>query len=271
MAESPIWYGPAEWEGPPRRYGPVARVAALSDVHGNVPALEAVLAEPDVVAADLVVFCGDITWGSEPERTYELIAALGDRALAVRGNADRFAAEIAAGRREPGSARERWIPAQHSAEAARFLAELPFSLLVEIEDLGPVLFCHGSPRSDHELVTPGTAPERFAELAALAPAEVRTIISGHTHLQFDRAVAGHRSVNPGSVGLPYHEREPGTAYWALLGPDIELRSSRYDASAAVARTRASGDPAADRVEEVLLRPPTRDEIVADAESRVFAN
>ncbi|WP_157596880.1 metallophosphoesterase family protein [Streptacidiphilus rugosus] len=268
---APVRHGPAAWEGPPRRHGPVARVAVLSDVHANVTALESVLAEPDVRAADLLVFCGDITWGPEPERTHALIAALGDRALAVRGNGDRFAAEIAAGVREPGSPRERWIPARHSAAATRFVAGLPFSLLVEIETLGPVLFCHGSPRSDNELVTPATPADRFAALAASAPAGARTIVTGHTHLQFDRAVAGLRSVNPGSVGLPFHRGMPGTAYWALLGPDVSLRSTRYDVSAALARTRATGDPAADRIAELLLRPPSPEEIITDAESRVFAD
>ncbi|MFD0330772.1 metallophosphoesterase family protein [Streptacidiphilus monticola] len=196
-------HGPADGEGPPRRYGPVSRVAVLSDIHGNVPALRAVLAEPEVRAAELVVLCGDLTWGPEPQQTYELLAGLGDRAVGVRGNADRYAAEIAAGVREPAAERESWIPARHSQEAAAFLARLPFSLVVDVDGLGPVRFCHGSPRSDHELVTPGTPASRFAELAA-AVAE-STIVTGHTHLQFDRVVAGKRSVNPGSVGLPFHE------------------------------------------------------------------
>ncbi|MFC5906269.1 metallophosphoesterase family protein [Streptacidiphilus monticola] len=262
-------HGPADGEGPPRRYGPVSRVAVLSDIHGNVPALRAVLAEPEVRAAELVVLCGDLTWGPEPQQTYELLAGLGDRAVGVRGNADRYAAEIAAGVREPAAERESWIPARHSQEAAAFLARLPFSLVVDVDGLGPVRFCHGSPRSDHELVTPGTPASRFAELAA-AVAE-STIVTGHTHLQFDRVVAGKRSVNPGSVGLPFHEGEVGTAYWAMLGPDVLLRSTSYDAAEAVARAQAAGDPGGERFVGTLLRPPTPAEIIADAEARIFAN
>jgi putative phosphoesterase len=267
--EGVTFHGPADGEGPARRYGPVGSVAVLSDIHGNVSALAAVLAEPEVREAELVVLCGDLTWGPEPQETYELLAALGERALAVRGNADRYAAEIAAGGRVPSTERESWIPARHAPQAAAYLAGLPFSLVVEVETLGSVLFCHGSPRSDHELITPGTPEARFADLAAGVAAP--TVVSGHTHLQFDRAVAGRRSVNPGSVGLPFHEGEAGTAYWALLGPDVALRSTRYDLAESLARTRASGDPAAERIAALLLRPPTPAEIIADAEARVFAD
>ncbi|MFC1404110.1 MULTISPECIES: metallophosphoesterase family protein [Streptacidiphilus] len=272
-----VRYGPVDWEGPPRRYGPVERVAVLSDTHGNVAALAAVLAEPEVRAADLVVLCGDLTWGPEPQATYELIAGLGERALCVRGNGDRYAREIASGVRQPAPdrPRERWIPDRHSAEAMAFLAAVPFGLVVEIETLGTAFFCHGSPRSDHELVTPGTSAERFAELAGSADASVGAgvglIVTGHTHLQFDRTVAGRRSVGPGSVGLPYHSGEPGTAYWTLLGPGIAHRSTRYDVTEAVERARRSGDPGVDRYVSTLLDPPTPEEIIADAEARLFAN
>jgi putative phosphoesterase len=266
--EEPTFYGPSGWEGPPLRHGPVARAAVLSDVHGNVPALEAVLAEPDVAAADVVLFTGDMTWGPEPQRTYELIAGLGGRALRVRGNADRYAAEIAAAVREPSMARESWIPARHSAEAVAFLARTPFSLVLEVEGLGEVFVCHGSPRSDHELVTPGTPDERFAELAA--GVEPRILVGGHTHLQFDRTVAGRRSVNPGSVGLPFHNGEPGTAYWALLGPDVELRRTPYDLEAAVELLRAGGMPSFERIEELMRTPPPHAEVIEHAERVVFA-
>jgi putative phosphoesterase len=262
-------YGPASWEGSPRRYGPVARVAVLSDIHANIPAFEAVLAEPDVAAADLVVLCGDLTWGPQPQETYELIAALGDRVRCVRGNADRYAAGIGISGEGAGTPRQAWIAAQHSPEAMAFLGRVPFGVVVEIDGLGPVHFCHGSPRSDHELVTPGTPPERFAELSATLDA--RVLVTGHSHLQFDRVVAGLRSVNPGSVGLPYHTGEPGTAYWALLGPDVRLRTTRYDVADAAARAHRAADPEAERYAATLMDPPTPERIVEDAEDRIFVN
>ncbi|MGP4009059.1 metallophosphoesterase family protein [Streptomyces sp. 4N124] len=262
-------HGPASWEGPVHRYGPVARVAVLSDIHANIPAFEAVLAEPDVAAADLVVLCGDLTWGPQPQETYERILALGERALCVRGNADRYAAEIGTAARVADTPRQSWIAAQHSPEAIDFLTRVPFGVVVEIDGLGPVHFCHGSPRSDHELVTPGTPSERFARLSAALDA--RVLVTGHSHLQFDRVVAGLRSVNPGSVGLPYHSGEPGTAYWALLGPDVRLRAARYDVRDAVARAHRAADPDAERYAGTLMSPPVPEKIVEEAESLIFVN
>ncbi len=256
-------------QGPTWHRGPVDRVAVLSDVHGNVPALAAVLAEPDVVGADLLVFCGDLTWGCEPTATVELVRALGTRAVFVRGNAERAVLELAGGTRVAEGPRDEWMVAQHSNEDLAFIAAFPFAVVVDIRGLGPVRFCHGSPRSDIELVTPGTPEERFTELCA--GVDERVIVSGHTHLQFDRTVAGRRSVNPGSVGLPYHEGRPGTAYWALFGPTVQLRQTRYDIGAALARGPAVGDPRAETISRMLLDPPTPAEIIADAESRVFSD
>jgi predicted phosphodiesterase len=262
-------HGPAPHEGPAPRYGPVDRVAVLSDVHANVPALAAVLAEVEQVGPDLVVFCGDLTWGPEPSRTVELVRALGERAICVRGNGDRAVLELSRGGRTAEQPRDTWMPGQHSPAALEFLAAVPFSVVVDVRGLGAVRFCHGSPRSDTEVVTPGTPETRFDELAS--GVEERVLVTGHTHLQFDRLVAGRRSVNPGSVGLPYHEGQPGTAYWAVLGPDVHLRQTRYDVADAVARARAVDDPSADRVARLLTAPPSPAELIADAEARVFAD
>ncbi|MDI1462745.1 metallophosphoesterase family protein [Catellatospora sp. KI3] len=251
------------------RLGPVRRVAVLADVHGNVPALLAVLDDVHAAGADLIVFPGDLTWGPEPQTTLDLILELGSKAVCVRGNADRAVVELARGEREHTRPRDPWMPAQHTPEAVEFLAALPLNVVIDIEGLGAVRFCHGSPRDDTECVTPQTSTERFAELSEGVDEQV--IVTGHTHLQFDRLIAGRRSVNPGSVGLPYHLGMPGTAYWALLGPDVRLRETRYDVQEAVDRCRMTGDPSGDAIVGLLLNPPTPDEIIADAETRVFAD
>ncbi len=262
-------YGPAEGEGPARRYGPFDRVAVLSDVHANVPALTAVLAEPDVAAADLVVFCGDLTWGAEPQRTVDMVTALRERAVFVRGNAERILLALALGGRVPDRPREEWMVAAHSPGAVEFLAGFAFTAVVEVAGLGPVRFCHGSPRSDHELVTPRTPVERLAELAA--GVDERILVGGHLHVQFDRGSAGMRCVNPGSVGLPYHDGAPGTAYWALLGPGVALRTTGYDVSESIARGADSGDPIADVIAGMLTTPPSPAELIAEAEAMVFSD
>lgn len=262
-------HGPAAWEHGTPRYGPVDRVAVISDVHANVAALTAVLDDIAAAAPDLVVSCGDLTWGSEPDQTIALIRALGERALLVRGNGERAALELSTGSRQAERPRDRWVPSRHSAQSLAFLAAIPFSIVIDITGLGPVRFCHGSPRGDTEIVTPGTPPERFGALTAQI-AE-RVLVTGHTHIQFDRRVAGRRSVNPGSVGLPYHLGEPGTAYWALLGPDVSLRQTRYDVAPATTVGRELGDPAADRISELLLTPPAPAQVIEDGERRVFSD
>jgi hypothetical protein len=104
--------------------------------------------------------------------------------------------------------------------------------------------------------------------ALLDGVDERVLVTAHTHLQFDRRVVGVRSVNAGSVGLPYMG-EPG-AFWALLGPDVELRKTPYDLDEAVRRYRESGDPLADQMVEMLLDPPKPAEVIEHAEALEFA-
>jgi hypothetical protein len=94
------------------------------------------------------------------------------------------------------------------------------------------------------------------------------IVTAHVHIQFDREAAGIRSVNAGSVGLPYEGR-PG-AYWALLGPDVELRRTGYDVDATVERFRASGQPNVEQIVEMMVTPPEPREVIDHAEKHVFA-
>jgi predicted phosphodiesterase len=229
-------------------------------VHGNAAALAAVLAELEEVQPDLVVFGGDLTWGAEPRETYRLASALGN-AVFVRGNADRAVLE-----RVTESERERWMQEQHTAELRDFLGGFAEHQVAEVDGLGAVRFCHGSPRSDEECVTPETPEERVREF--MAGVDERLVVTAHVHIQFDREIAGVRSVNAGSVGLPYEGR-PG-AYWALLGPDVELRRTEYDVDEAVAAYRESGFPEPEPLVELLLEPPGPDEVIEHAEKVVFA-
>jgi putative phosphoesterase len=235
------------------------RVAVIADVHGNAPAFAAVLEEIEREQPDLIVSCGDLTWGPLPDETYELAHSLNARF--VRGNADRAVLE-----RVSGTEREQWMQAHHSDEIREFLAGFEETVVVEVDGLGPVRFCHGSPRSDEECVTPETPDERVRELSA--GVDERVIVTAHVHIQFDREAAGVRSVNAGSVGLPYEGR-PG-AYWALLGPDVELRRTEYDVDATVERFRASGQPNVEQIVEMMLTPPEPREVIDHAEKHVFA-
>ena len=240
------------------------RVAALADVHGNAVALEAVLAELERAQPDLIVSCGDLTWGPLPLETVALLEPWRERLLCVRGNSERELVE----RKLIDSEIAVWEHEQHDGAAlSEYLGRTQPSVTVEVEGLGATLFCHGSPRSDEECVTVETPDERVAEFRA--GVEAACIVTAHTHMQYDRRVGETRLLNPGSVGLPY-EPEPGYAYWALLGPDVELRRTPYDLDAAVGRLRGGGMPAFERIEALMRTPPPHAEVIEHAERVVFA-
>jgi putative phosphoesterase len=228
----------------------VRTVAALYDVHGNLPALEAVLRDLGALQPDLVVVGGDVALGPMPHETMERLLALGNVRF-VRGNADREAADGSGGH---GGA---WVAERLTVEQRDFLGGLPLTEQVEVDGLGRVVFCHATPRSDEEIVTRMTPEDRLGEV--LAGVEADVVVCGHVHIRYDRTVAGTRVVNPGSVGLPY-EGEPG-AYWALLGPTVSFRRAEYDVPTAVESIRASGFPGAEEMfVEALLAPPPPGEV-----------
>jgi predicted phosphodiesterase len=235
------------------------RVAAVYDVHGNLPALEAVLADVDEERPDVLLVGGDFASGPMPSETLRLLTARDD-ARFIRGNGERaLVDEVLPASRDVW---ESWPVSRLSRREREFCASLPTTAVLEIYGLGATLFCHGSPRSDEEIVTRISSAERLGEM--LAGVEERVVVCGHTHVQFDRIVGDSRIVNAGSVGMPY-ENEPG-AYWALLGPDVSLRRTVYDLEAAAERIRASGFPNADEfVEEFMLNPAGPDEASAHFE------
>jgi predicted phosphodiesterase len=243
------------------------RIAALPDVHGNAPALAAVLEEVEREAPDLVVFCGDLTWGSLPQETLALVRSLEIPSRFVQGNADRAVLELSRGELEEPTDRDRWMLAQHDDDGVALLAGFEPTVSVDVDGLGPTCFSHGSPRSDEECVTERTPPERVREF--MAGRDERVVVTAHVHVQYDRTVNGLRCIGPGSVGLPY-EGESGAAFWALLGPDVALRRTVYDVEAAVALMRETDDPRVETIVELMLDPPARDEVIEDAERRVFA-
>ena len=237
------------------------RVAGLYDIHGNLPALEATLAEVDAVGCDRIVVGGDVALGPMPRETLDLLLARGDRVSFVRGNCDREMISMLGREPEPAKpleARFRWAVDQLTPAQRELLAGLPTTLELEVDGLGPVLFCHGSPRDDDEIFTRATPESRIAP--ALAGVTARVVLCGHTHVQYDRVVNGVRLVNAGSVGMPFEGR-PG-AYWTLLGPDVTPRITHYDLDRAARDILASGYPRADEfVRQDLLAPMTADEAI----------
>lgn len=222
----------------------IGRTAVLSDIHGVLPALEAVLDEPDVRAADRIVLAGDLAAGPLPVETLDRLSALGDRALWLSGNADRELVESRQG--AAGAIPDPiapWAAEQLRDDQVELLAGLPGSLTCDVPGLGAVLFCHATPRNDTEIVLVDSRADRWEEVLAGVDPAVATIVCGHSHMPFARLTHGRMAVNAGSVGMPYGR---AGAQWALLGPgggEIALRHTPYDLDAACDRIAAdSGYP-----------------------------
>jgi predicted phosphodiesterase len=240
------------------------RVAALYDVHGNLPALEAVLGDPRCRAADAIVSGGDLVAGPLPAECLDLLEEEGERVRFLRGNCDREAVSPES-EDDAFRASSLWCAERLGPERLRRVAAWPMTVELAVEGLGAVLFCHATPSSDTRIVTRET-PE--AEVAReLGRATATLIVCGHTHVQFDRTVAAVRLVNAGSVGMPYEDTTD--ARWALVGPDgVELASTPYDAKAALERLAKPSLPAYDDWFAAPLRGQiTSDEATAQFESR----
>lgn len=241
----------------------IRTVAALYDIHGNRTALKAVLEEVAELDVDMVVLGGDIAWGPHPSETIDIVRR-SDTTIGISGNADRELVGrhgMADGLDEEVATVNAWCADQLSSAQLAWLADLPFSRSLGIAGV-QTLFCHGTPRSDEEIVTSATPDDRLQE--ACAGVVERVVVCGHTHMQFDRRCGDRRIVNAGSVGLSYEDT--AGAYWALIGRDIELRRTPFDITETVAGFRSSGCP---HVEEIfvnnLLDPPGREVTTAHFE------
>ena len=229
----------------------------LNDIHGNLPALEAVLDEVRAAGVDRVVVGGDVLPGPMPHETIARLLALDIPVQFIHGNGDRVVRGQMNGQ-EPAEVPEqfrdiiRWTAAQLSREDERLVAGWPLTVRVPIEGLGDVFFCHATPRNDVEIFTRLTPEERLRTIFDAVNAPL--VVCGHTHMQFDRMVGKTRVVNAGSVGMPFQE---AGAYWLLLGPEVQLRRTDYDLEKAAATVRKTSYPQAeDFAARSILKPPS---------------
>ncbi len=220
------------------------RIAALYDIHGNLPALEAVLHAARGADVDKIVLGGDIAAGPLPAETLKILMALGDWAVAIQGAADRAVVtcydllmakhhnELAAC--DPLA---RWAASRITGHQRDYLHELPSDLRFLMQDLGEVHFYHAIPGD-------GLESARF-------PAGGEVIVAGSGHRQALEHRDGRLFVHPGSVGMP--EGDAPGACWALLGEHVELQRTEYDGRQAARRVLRSGMPdAQDWTERYIL-------------------
>jgi putative phosphoesterase len=238
------------------------RVAAIYDIHGNLPALEAVLEEVRAVGVDLIVVGGDVLPGPMPAETLDRLLNLEIPVQFIRGNGEAAVLAQLAGIESstlPEQAREAigWTAQQLSPERRRVIASWPATSRLPVQGLGEVLFCHATPRNDTEIFTRMTPEERL--LPVFEGIDFPLVVCGHTHMQFDRSVGKIRVVNAGSVGMPFGV--PG-ADWLLLGPDVQLQHTAFDLTRAADRIGATKYPQAeDFAARNVLQPPSEEQML----------
>jgi predicted phosphodiesterase len=256
------------------------RVATLCDIHGNLPALDAVLTEIRSIGVDRIVVGGDVLPGPMPRETMARLLELEIPTQFIYGNGDlAMLAQLTAkdpsevtywgttgGAVLPEPIREilRWTARQVS-EYREVLDSWPLTATLEIDGLGKVLFCHATPRNETEIITRRTPEDRL--LPVFKDVDASVVVCGHTHMQFDRTVGHLRVVNAGSVGMPF-----GTtgADWLLLGPGIELRKTNYDTLATAEQFRRTAFPMVEEfaVKYILHSPPEQVFLDAWAQAEV---
>jgi putative phosphoesterase len=220
------------------------RDAVLFDVHGNLAALDAVLAEARAEGFDRLLFGGDLVlFGPEPAACVDRLRGLGEPLVAIKGNTDRYVID-----RQDDVAR--WADALGEDRLA-WLDALPAQLAVPEQD---ALLVHATPRGDEEMLMPETPASEAA--AMLAGVGLHTLLCGHVHIQYRRSVAGHDVINPGSVGMPL-DGDPRAA-WAIVSDGrVKLRRTAYDVDAVADRVEREDGPFADMVAR-RLRTARRD-------------
>jgi predicted phosphodiesterase len=237
------------------------RVAALYDIHGNLPALEAVLNELREAAVDQVVVGGDVVVGPMARETLQRLLDFPIPAQFIYGNAEVAVLQQMAGTTPP-RVPEQYRPAiqwtaEHVADYQATLASWPLTVRLRVEGLGDVLFCHATPRNEDECFTRLTPEDHLLPICDGLGASV--IVCGHTHMQFDRTVGRTRVLNAGSIGMPFGD--PG-ADWLLLGPDVDFRHTDYDLANAAERMRATTFPwPEDFAARYVLQPPSAAEML----------
>lgn len=240
------------------------KIAALYDIHGNFPAMKAVLAELEAIEPDLIIIGGDIVSGLMPSETLDCLLDLRKKTAVkfIRGNGDREVVEASQGLELPtlseqGKQTQKWTAEQLTDKHLVFLANLDKTITVQTDSIGDLLFCHAAPNSDSDLFTCRSDEQRLQKLFGKVKQHI--VVCGHTHMQFMLTFEDKSIYNAGSVGMPFAE-QPG-AYWLLVdGDNVEFKRTDYDLNAAARLMRHSGDPFAETfINDNLLQVPTEEE------------
>jgi predicted phosphodiesterase len=243
------------------------RVATLYDIHGNLPALEAVLAELQRESVDEIVFGGDVLPGPWPVDTLDRLYRGDLRGRFIHGNGERDVISALDGGELPRVPEQfrsaiRWVADQ--IENDQIISDWPLTTRLDIDGLGRVLFCHATPRNDNDIFTRLTPEELLRPIFDAADADV--VVCGHTHMQFDRMIGGTRVVNAGSVGMNFGATG---AHWLLLGPDVQFRRTNYDLTKTAELIRDTTYPGAAFAANYVVDPPSEEAMLAAFTNATF--
>jgi len=234
------------------------RVACLYDIHGNLPALEAVIADVRASRAERVLVGGDVLPGPMPRQCLDLLYSLDIPTDFIVGNGDRATRQARHGVMDPlvpplFHDAMNWNAAQLTDADDRAIEQWPLTCEMHVDGIGRVLFCHATTRNDSEIFLKTTSDDKLRPI--FDSLGVQLVVCGHTHMQFDRTVGRTRIVNAGSIGMPF---QAAGAYWALLGPDVKLRKTSYDLHHAAGLVRTTAYPHAEYAAASILTPPDED-------------
>lgn len=245
-------------------------IAALYDIHGNLPALEAVLAELEYLGVDEIVVGGDVVLGPMSNECLDLLLSIPIPTHFIQGNCEVAVLHALAGDQTdnlPESVLKtiQWTANELRPDQIEIISAWPKSIRLQISGLGKVLFCHATPRSENENFTRLTPDEKLKEI--FKSVKEPWVVCGHTHMQFDKQVGKTRILNAGSIGMPFGK--PG-AYWLLLGKNIEFRCTAYDKEKASAIIRQSNYPSAeDFAINYVLNPPSEESMLQVFEQSMY--
>jgi len=235
------------------------RIAALYDIHGNLPALEAVLKDIEGEDVDEIVVGGDIVLGPMTRECLDIFLNFEKPVRFIRGNCESAVLDQIDGRPLPNLPESvlediRWTANQHASGHREALVKFSKTVAIGFEKHGKILFCHATPRNDNENFTVIT-PEKDL-VPVFERLNSKTVVCGHTHMQFDRKIGDTRVLNAGSVGMPFGKRG---ADWLLVGSEIEFRHTDYDTDAASERIINTSYPnAREFVDKYVLDSPSEE-------------
>ena len=239
------------------------KIATLYDIHGNLPALEAVLAEIENEQVDAIMVGGDAIAGPMPNDVLDRLQAIQTPVHFIVGNGEsevlRYLAGEPIGALTPAGEKGAIVVGDLLTEENKaFLRGWSFSVKFKSPHLGDILFCHATPHNNTHVFTKQSDPSQIEAVFDGVMADL--VVCGHTHMQFDLSVAGKRMVNSGSVGMPFGE--PG-AHWLLIDETVEFRKTEFDREAAAETIRQSQSPEAEAfVAGQIFSTPAEPDVMA---------